>query len=315
MKNKLLFIPVILTTLSLVGCNQKVKTPEKIESKIDEPMEIAKYFRGRVRIDYPYDSLDIMNYRDIDATFSYEIRDKDNVILDGLNKVKSFERVDAINPTTEEHIDFYAYLDPEMVPFRYETHFTIYADGSLTYEVGWVSTGSERYNFTFDANVAQYIIDCAKEEIEDAKKAEEELISSFTVDNFVKVINRSKYYSSRRVVKQGNPYYVGDIENSTTVMSSILGLEYTPANISSREFGNAAIMVRTPNDYELASIKHVKIIRQSRLEFNEDGTYVELYFSVIDTYGRWLSVTKYFSIDPTKGKTAVEDMYKIFPNY
>ena len=50
-------------------------------------------------------------------------------------------------------------------------------------------------------------------------------------------------------------------------------------------------------------------------EFNEDGTYVELYFSVIDTYGRWLSVTKYFSIDPTKGKTAVEDMYKIFPNY
>ncbi len=311
MKNKLLFIPVILTTLSLVGCNKEKSKP--VEYKFDDPAEIIKLFYGRARIDYPYDSLDIMNYRDIDATFSYEIRDKDNVILDGLNKVKSFERVDAINPTTEDCINFYAYLAPETL--RYQAKFTIYADGSLTYGIQRVISEDARYNFTFDANVAQYIIDCVKEEIEDAKKAEEELISSFTVDNFVKVINRSKYYSSRRVVKQGNPYYVGDIENSTTVMSSILGLEYTPANISSREFGNAAIMVRTPDDYELASIKHLKTIRQSRLEFNEDGTYVELYFSVIDTYGRWLSIIKYFSIDPTKGKTAVEDMYKIFPNY
>lgn len=313
MKNKLLFIPVVLTTLSLVGCNNEKSKP--VEYKLDDPVEIIKLFYGRARIDYPYESVDGKHWHDIDNKFTYEIRDKNGVILNGLKQVKTYEKVDAINPTTEDHLDFYAYLAPETL--YYQAKFTIYADGSLTYGLQKVAREDARYNFTFDANIAKLIIRDAKEEIEEAKVAEEELLSSLTMESYIKVLENSDYFSSHRVFKDGYPGYTGNIERSVTVMSALKELEYTPVDSieGQRKFGDGAVMTITGNNPDASQIPHVASIDQTYTIFNEEGTYVQLYFSLRDNYGRWITKSNYFAIDSTEGKKAVDDILKLFPNY
>ena len=313
MKNKLLFIPVILTTLSLVGCNKEKSKP--VEYKFDDPAEIIKLFYGRARIDYPYESADGEHWHDIDNKFTYEIRDRNGVILNGLNQVKTYEKVDAINPTTEDCINFYAYLAPETL--RYQAKFTIYADGSLTYGIQRVISEDARYNFTFDANIAKLIIRDVKEEIEEAKVVEEEILSALTVESYVKVLENSEYYSSRRVIKGGNPVYMGGLDKSVTVMSALKTLEYTPVDSveGQRKFGDGAVMTITRNNSDASQIPHVASIDQTYTIFNEEGTYIQLYFSLRDYYGRWITDNKYFAIDPVEGKKAVENILKLFPNY
>lgn len=313
MKNKLLFIPVVLTTLSLVGCNNEKSEP--VEYKLDDPAEIIKLFYGRARIDYPYESVDGKHWHDIDNKFTYEIRDKNGVILNGLKQVKTYEKVDAINPTTEDHLDFYAYLAPETL--YYQAKFTIYADGSLTYGLQKVAREDARYNFTFDANIAKLIIRDAKEEIEEAKVAEEELLSALTMESYIKVLENSEYSSSHRVLKDGYPGYTGNIERSVTVMSALKELEYTPVNPAEgqKNFGNGAVMTIANKNPDASQIVHVYSIDQTYSIINEEGTYVQLYFNLRDNYGRWITESNYFAIDSTEGKKAVDDILKLFPNY
>ena len=314
MKNKLLFIPVVLTTLSLVGCNSKQKT-ERIEYKLDDPTEIIKLFNGRARIEYPYESTDGKHWHDIDASFCYEIRDRSSVILNGLNRVEAFEKVEAINPTTEECLNFYAYLAPETL--CYQAKFTIYADGYFTYGIQKVAREDARYNFTFDANIAKLIIRDAKEEIEEAKVAEEELLSALTMESYIKVLENSEYSSSHRVLKDGYPVYTGKKENSVTVLNALKELEYTPVNPAEgqKNFGNGAVMTITNEKPDASQIVHVASIDQTYSIINEEGTYVLLYFNLRDNYGRWITESNYFAIDSTKGKKAVDDILKLFPNY
>lgn len=314
MKNKLLFITVILTTLSLVGCKTKQKT-ERIEYKFDDPAEIIKLFDGRARIEYPYESVDGKHWHDIDSSFCYEIRDRSSVILNGLNRVEAFEKVDAINPTTEECLSFYAYLAPETL--YYQAKFTIYADGCLTYGIQKVAREDARYNFTFDANIAKLIIRDAKEEIEEAKVAEEELLSALTMESYIKVLENSEYYSSHRVIKDGYPVYTGNVNNSVTVMSALKEFEYTPVNAAEgqKNFGNGAIMTIANKKPDASQIVHVASIDQTYSIINEEGTYVQLYFNLRDNYGRWITNSNYFAIDSTEGKKAVDDILKLFPNY
>ena len=315
MKKKLLFIPVILSALSLAGCNNnKVTKSEQIEYKFDEPMEIAKLFSGRVRIDYPYESVSLKNYRDINNTYSYEIRDKSSVVLEGLKKVETFQRVETINPSTDECLEFYAYLLPET--YCYQAHFTLYADGCLTYGIQRVITEYVRYNFTFDADIAKSIIDGAKEEIEEAKVAEEELLSELTMENYIQVLEYSTFRTSRSAKRDGMPVYEGAIENSLTALNAIKGLEYTKveASVGQKNFGEGAVLISAHDKPDASKIKHAAYLDQTNASINKDGTYVRLYFNITDEYGRWITDTNDVSIDSKEGKKAVDSILEMVSN-
>ncbi len=308
MKKKLLFFSLVAFALPLASCNKATK--EIIEYKFDTPQTALEGNTGCYMV-YPEETVSTGHYFDIWGSVS-TISDKYNVIITNLDKVETFVKLDSISPTTDKCVRFFhSYSDSR----AFRTYYTLYADGNLEYEVDMLGA-NEKYCFKFDAKIASMLIDEVDYEIEDAKRVEAEVLSSFAPDNFFKIINNGCRISYSR--EEPGLYYYNILNNwqEQRARDLIKSLEYTEIDTQTgkKAMSRGALMFLTDNDTNPMYLSNVKTVDQTYLNFNRDGTCAMLYINCYDTYGRWFAIPKYYSLNSVVAKDAVDEILNMFDN-
>lgn len=188
-KTSLLFIPLVLSSLSLVGCK---------DYKFDSPKAVIRnltdyYSKNGARLVYPYET-NADNLTTHGRTCY--ISDVDNIVLKKLKKA-TFEEGSVAIKESERSISFEldSYTSQNAVG---DAFFQIYDNGFITYSMQYfvsvkpVNLKKEYFHFVFDAELAKSIVDEVYEEFDRAKAEEERFIWKQSPTNFINAMEKRK---------------------------------------------------------------------------------------------------------------------------
>ena len=212
-KIRLLFIPIVVASIPLTGCK---------DYKFSDPKAIIRNrsnTKQGVLLTYGYES---------NASTSQQnwIRDFNNVVISNLEKA-TFEKGRRSFSFNTRCIEFTlgSYYTHESIGVA---NFKLYDNGYITYDYPYWAEGKSKvdtFHFTFDSSLAESIVDQVYEEFDISKVEEERFISTFTLDNFFKTIEKQKsaVWLKSEDRKDKNGYF-----DNGGILEELKKLEYTP---------------------------------------------------------------------------------------
>ena len=210
----LLIIPFALSMLTLTGCK---------DYKYDNPASVIRnHSNGSkgVLLVYGYES-------NADSSDNTHIRDFNNVVINNLKKATFTEGKLAVT-NTNKSIKFSLgsyYTRQGSVGVA---NFTLYDNGYITYRYPHYKDGKayvDTFDFTFDASLAKSIVDQVYEEFDIAKVEEERFISTFTLDNFFKTMEKQK---SSVWLKNEDRTVKTEYFDNGDILEELKKIDYTP---------------------------------------------------------------------------------------
>ena len=322
MKSKrsvLLTLPILLMPFTLTSCDKySYSDPNKM---------IKNMWSDNVRLAFPYadestNTFSILYRIPEGYTKVCEMSDIDNIIIDGFKKVKSFKKVDKINPTTDKRIffSFNHQISRESVSL---TYFTLYQDGNLFcnlfYPDAESNTHNKTINYTFDAEIATEIYDNCYAEFDKAKVELEEFPNNtISLSHFINTIDQegnigegfSDTRGIRRVVYDDNK----EINNELKKLLSEVAPENKVTEFPLTDWGTEGFEYRAYNN-EYKGDRYFeyngKMFTIYRVEMNEDGTYLRVSFDGYNKYHMQAELDDFYRINPEIGKEVVNNVQDI----
>ena len=315
MKSKrsvLLTLPILLMPITLTSCDKySYSDPKKM---------IKNMWSSYISLNYPYidktDATVSEIYHTPEGYVKIEsMADIDNVIIDGFNKVKSFKKVDKINPSTDKRIlfSFHHQISQESVSL---TYCTLYPDGNLYCHLFYVTGDSDFHNetmqFTFDADIANEMYENCYAEFDKAKVELEEFPEkTMTFDYFFQTVDEN---NGEYVDWGSNSYnFIDQDKQINAELKKLIG-ELKEENLVTtfpiNDYGQIAFDYNAINSVT-DGYYHFEYYGFSfttwSLSINEDGTYVDLRFHGWNKYHMRATSSTYYRINPEVGKSIVEN--------
>ena len=291
MKKKILLLPLIATSFSVVGCGETNKNTYKYTYKYDTPKDLLDNLWGPMTINYPA----YPGYRNGPANME-GFKDREEIVINGLKNTEDFVRVNKNTPKSDKSISGRTFVaveeDQKGVPLVDLFDFTIYADGLFTY--GFYGSGPQYY-YSFDAKIAEEMIDNLVKKGDEAVKEFDNYIANYNINNFFENVanEECKLYS---VIDKSKKYY-----------KALKDLEYKL--IDSETAHNAfeeSDLIYTTKEWVYAEFQGGDAY--SELEIDIDNLCAQLFFAGHTSYGTYVTYTKYYSIESENAKEVLKDL-------
>ena len=299
MKNKHLLIPFVGTLITaLSGCNSVVYEYGTLNNLL------YNHWNCGVFEHYPYETK-----AEFDSAF-----DKKQIVIKNLKKM-NVKAVDSINPAEEESFQYSNSVLNREKNIYYSSTLTLWNDGYIKIN----TTNPDTYDknivrfYKISADDAKKINTQVTEWFEETKELEKELLEFVTIENFLKVAEKSKNsyqifsYENRKNtgLKETNGKFAKKISEATfTYLGSMDDLDREYA--STYYFGL----------YDKKSIIYDCSLKDSKYKFggyDAIEAYVEIYddgnavfrFFAQDKSDRYFNFKYFYSLDETKAKEII----------
>ena len=292
MKKKiLLLLPLIATSFSVVGCGETNKNTYEYTYKYDTPKDLLDNLWGSMTINYPK----YPGYSNGPAKME-DFKDKQEIVINGLKNTEVFSRVGKDTPTSDKSISGRTFVAIEEydkgVPLVDLFSFTIYSSGLFSY--GFYGSGP-RYYYSFDAKIAEEMVDNLVKEGDEAVKEFDNYIANYNINNFFENVAKEecKLYS---VIDKSKKYY-----------KALKNLEYKPINseVASNAYEKTDLKYTT-KEWIYTEFQGGDVY--SELEIDIDNLCAQLFFAGYTSYGTYVMYTKYYSIESENAKEVLKDL-------
>ncbi len=292
MKKKILFLlPLIATSFSVVGCGEANKNTHKYTYKYDTPKDLLDNLWGSMTINYPK----YPGHRNGPANME-DFKDRQEIVINGIKNTEVFSRVGKEIPESDKSISGRTFVAIEEydkgVPLVDLFNFTIYASGLFTY--GFYGSGP-RYYYSFDAKIAEEMIDNLVKEGDEAVKDFDNYIANYNISVFFETCAK----------EEGKLNSV--IDKSKKFYKALKGLEY---KLMDHETGYNTF-VGSKLKYKRKNERYVEYregLAYSELEIDIDNLCALLIISGYTSYGTYVMYTKYYSIESENAKEVLKDL-------
>ena len=316
MKKKLLaFIPLVISVVPLTSCDKySYSDPHKM---------IKNMYGSDVHMAYPYapkKESGLLYITDKGSTVVEEIKDIENVIVNGFKQVKTFNKVDSIDPSSDNYIlfSFHHFVSENSVSL---TYFSLYDDGNLYCNLyyyvkengDYISKGKSLY-FTFDAAIAKEIYNNAYAEFDRAKEEETSFVNNeITFDGFFKNLNenagRASFIEDRTSLEDD-----GRIGEEFKKLSKKVDSNNIVTEFPIEDFGHMYIAYEIfdpKSEYKKYFTYNDMTLTIWRMELNEEGTYLHFEFDGCNKYFMHFRITRLYRINPSDGLETVNNIKAI----
>ena len=226
-----------------------------------------------------------------------DFTDREEIVINGIKNTEDFVRANKNTPKSDKSISGRTFVAVEEyqkgVPLVDLFDFTIYANGLFTY--GHFTSAEPTYYFSFDAKIAEEMIDNLVKKGDEAVKEFDNYIANYNINNFFEnvakeecklysVIDKSKkYYKALKDLK----YKLIDSETAHNAFEKT-DLKYTTKEWVYAEFQGGDVY--------------------SELEIDIDNLCAQLGFVGYTSYGTYVTYTKYYSIESENAKEVLKDL-------
>ena len=290
-KKLLLLLPLMFTSFSVVGCGETNKKAYNYTYKFDTPRDLLDNLWGSVNIYYP----NYPGYKNGPATME-DFDDNQDILINGIKNTEVFSRTNKQQEKADKRIGgsaFVAIREYEKgVPLVSMFYFNIYANGLFTYGQ---SSSDPQFYFSFDATIAEEMIDNLVKEGDEAIKEFDDYIANYNIDVF--------FESCAKEEGKLN----GVIDKSKKFYKALNGLEY---KLMDRETGYNTF-VDSKLRYKRKNERYVEYregLAYSELEIDIDNLCALLFVSGHTSYGTYVMYTKYYSIESENAKEVLKDL-------
>ena len=292
MKKKiLLLLPLIATSFSVVGCGETNKNTYEYTYKYDTPKDLLDNLWGSMTINYPK----YPGHRNGPANME-DFKDRQEIVINGIKNTEVFSRVGKEIPESDKSISGRTFIAIEEydkgVPLVDLFSFTIYASGLFTY--GFYGSGP-RYYYSFDAKIAEEMIDNLVKEGDEAVKEFDNYIANYNINNFFENVAKKecKLYS---VIDKSKKYY-----------KALKDLEYKliDSETAHNAFEDSDLKYMT-KEWVYAEFQGGDVY--SELEIDIDNLCAQLFFAGYTSYRTYVVYTKYYSIESENAKEVLKDL-------
>ena len=293
MKKKiLLLLPLIATSFSVVGCGETNKNTYKYTYKYDTPKDFLDNHWGSISIFYPA----YPGHRNGPANME-KFTDSEEIVINGIKNTEDFVRANKNTPKSDKSISgrtFVAIKEYQKgVPLVDLFDFTIYANGLFTY--GHFTSAEPTYYFSFDAKIAEEMIDNLVKKGDEAVKEFDDYIANYNINVFFDTCAKEEGQLN------------GVIDKSKKFYKALKGLEYEPMD---HETGYNTF-VESKLKYTRKNERYVEYregLAYSELEIDIDNLCALLIVTGYTSYGTYVMYTKYYSIESENAKEVLKDL-------
>ena len=313
-RNIALLLPFLVAPVFLTGCE---------EYKHDNPNQMFKNITSRyVQLAYPYADTE----KDVSLVFNTPsgftkvetMRDKENVLKNGLKKIKKFKKAEHVNASGNPIMfSFNHRISKKSVSLSY---FSLYKNGNLFCSMNYYvdikdPMITENVCFKFDADIAEEIYNNAYAEFDAAKEDDAYIHNELiTFSNFFKTADEKhanvRFDSDNSHINDDG----GAIRNELKKLANEVDLSNEVTEFPITDAGNNFIEYRivddnnenssyfSYNDWDYTSWKAM---------LSENGAYLSINFDGQSKYGLSERIAHYYRIDATKGKETVDKIKQI----
>ena len=290
-KKLLLLLPLMFTSFSVVGCGETNKKTYNYTYKFDTPRDLLDNLWGSVNIYYP----NYPGYKNGPATME-DFDDNQDILINGIKNTEVFSRTNKQQEKADKAIGgsmFVAIKEYEKgVPLVSMFYFRIYANGLFTYGQ---SSSDPQFYFSFDATIAEEMIDNLVKEGDEAIKEFDDYIANYNIDVF--------FESCAKEEGKLN----GVIDKSKKFYKALNGLEY---KLMDRETGYNTF-VDSNLRYKRNNERYFEYrggLAYSELEIDIDNLCALLFVCGYTSYGTYVMYSKYYSIESENAKEVLKDL-------
>ncbi len=292
MKKKILFLlPLVVTSFSVVGCGEANKNTHKYTYKYDTPKDLVDNLWGSIDIYYP----SYLRHQNGPAKME-RFEDKQEIVINGIKNTEVFVRKSKQEPKTDKVIKGDAFVAIEEyqkgIPLVTLFYFSIYSDGLFTYGP---SSSDPKYYYSFDAKIAEEMIDNLVKKGDEAAKEFDNYIANYNINNFFENVanEECKLYS---VIDKSKKYY-----------KALKNLEYKLIDSETAHNAFEKTDLRyTTKKWVYAEFQGGDVY--SELEIDIDNLCAQLFFAGHTSYGTYVMYTKYYSIESENAKEVLKDL-------
>ena len=292
MKKKILFLlPLVVTSFSVVGCSEANKNTHKYTYKYDTPKDLIDNLWGAPDIYYP----SYPGHQNGPAKME-RFEDKQDIVINGIKNTEVFVRKNKQEPKTDKVIKGNAFVAIEEyqkgVPLVSLFYFSIYSDGLFTYGP---SSSDPKYYYSFDAKIAEEMIDNLVKQGDEAVKEFDDYIANYNINVFFETCAK----------EEGKLNSV--IDKSKKFYKALKGLEYKTMDHEAgyNTFVEFKLKYKRKNE---RYVKYREGLAYSELEIDIDNLCALLIVSGYTSYGTYVMYTKYYSIESENAKEVLKDL-------
>ena len=290
-KKLLLLLPLMFTSFSVVGCGETNKKTYNYTYKFDTPRDLVDNLWGSVDIYYP----SYPGHQNGPAKME-RFEDKQEIVINGIKNTEVFSRVGKREPKADKAISgstFVAIEEYEKgIPLVSLFYFNIYSDGLFTYGP---SSSDPKYYYSFDAKVAEEMIDSLVKIGDEAIKEFDSYIADYNTNIFFEAFAK-KECKLNGVIDKSKKYY-----------NALKNLEYKEMESKTA----ASIYEKTDLRFvrkDSGSVDYHGGRAYFELEIDIDNLCAILVVSGYTSYGTHVMHDKYYSIETENAKEVLKDL-------